>query len=71
MTSTAVLIPARLESKRFPNKLLAKIDGKPLVKHVFDKCKEANYDTYVVTDSMKIYNQFDSDTCFFTNRLTA
>ena len=62
--NTAILIPARLESKRFPNKMLAKINGKSLVKHVFDKCKEANYDTYVVTDSMKIYNQFNSDTCF-------
>lgn len=64
MTSTAILIPARLESKRFPNKMLAKINGKSLVKHVFDKCKESNHDTYVVTDSMQIYNQFDSDTCF-------
>jgi len=48
---TAILIPARLESTRFPNKMLADLNGKPLIRHVYDNCVATGYDTYVVTDS--------------------
>ena len=54
MTSSAILIPARLDSIRFPNKMLADINGKPLIKHVYDICGQTGLDTYVVTDSKKI-----------------
>jgi len=40
---TIGVIPARLASTRFPAKVLAKIDGKPLIQHVWEKaclCKE-------------------------------
>ncbi len=40
---TIGVIPVRLASTRFPAKVLAKIDGKPLVQHVWEKarlCKE-------------------------------
>jgi len=40
---TIGVIPARLASTRFPAKILAKIDGKPLIQHVWEKvrlCKE-------------------------------
>ena len=49
-------IPARLESKRFPNKVIKHIFGLPMIEHVrrrallskiFDK-------VYVVTNSLKI-----------------
>ena len=54
MTSTAILIPARLESKRYPNKMLVSLDGTPLIKRVFDICNSTDFNTYVVTDSEEI-----------------
>ena len=55
--STAILIPARLESKRFPNKMLSEVNGKPLIRHVFDICNQTDYDTYVVTNNIEIAEQ--------------
>lgn len=52
--TTAILIPARLESTRLPRKMLANLNGYPLIKHVFDKCWNFGYDTYVLTDSQEI-----------------
>ncbi|OZA16819.1 MAG: hypothetical protein B7X85_05925, partial [Thiotrichales bacterium 17-46-47] len=37
-----VLIPARLQSSRLPNKPLADIAGKPMVWHVWQRALEAN-----------------------------
>ena len=51
---TAILIPARLASKRFPDKMLYILDGKPLIQRVFDACRQTDFDTYVVTDSKRI-----------------
>lgn len=52
--TTAILIPARLNSSRFPKKMLAELNGYPLIKHVFDRCANAGYETYVLTDSKEI-----------------
>lgn len=52
--TTAILIPARLDSTRFPNKMLAKLNGVPLIKHVYDKCAATGLDTYVVTPDIEI-----------------
>ena len=54
--SIVCCIPARLGSSRIKEKMLLEIDGKPLVKTVYDKVKEFGYDTYVITDSEKIAN---------------
>ena len=35
------VIPARLESTRFPNKILAPINDKPMVMHVYERAKES------------------------------
>ena len=35
------LIPARMGSTRFPGKAMAKIDGKPMIGHVFDRVSKA------------------------------
>ena len=51
---TVILIPARLASTRFPEKMLQPLFDKPLIKHVYDKCKKSGYDTFVLTDSKKI-----------------
>lgn len=52
--TTAILIPARLNSSRFPKKMLAELNGYPLVKHVYDRCWNAGYETFVLTDSDEI-----------------
>ena len=63
--SIVCCIPARLGSSRIKEKMLLEIDGKPLVKTVYDKVKEFGYDTYVITDSEKIASLFDSN-CLMT-----
>jgi len=54
--TTAILIPARLNSTRFPNKMFAKLQGKTLIEHVYEKCKNTKYDTYVLTEDREIKN---------------
>ncbi|MFN0060805.1 MAG: 3-deoxy-manno-octulosonate cytidylyltransferase [Planctomycetota bacterium] len=36
-----VVIPARLASERFPEKLLKAETGRPLIQHVYDRCRQA------------------------------
>ncbi|MCL2335281.1 MAG: 3-deoxy-manno-octulosonate cytidylyltransferase [Endomicrobia bacterium] len=55
---TAVIIPARYASTRFPGKPLALIKGKPLIQHVLErvsKCKKIDF-AAVATDDMRICN---------------
>lgn len=52
--TTAILIPARLASTRFPKKMLADLNGVPLIRHVYQKCAATGLDTYVLTDSDEI-----------------
>ncbi len=56
MSKTAVIIPARYSSTRFPGKALFVIAGKPLIQHVFDRCRKARLvDRIIVaTDDMRI-----------------
>lgn len=54
---TAIVIPARLASTRFPNKMLCAVGGSTLIRHVYDQCCESGYDVYVATDSEEIANQ--------------
>jgi 3-deoxy-manno-octulosonate cytidylyltransferase (CMP-KDO synthetase) len=56
MSKAIGIIPARWASTRFPGKPLHVIDGKPLLKHVWERCRRAkNLDLIVVaTDDMRI-----------------
>jgi len=54
MTSTAILIPARYGSTRFPGKPLAMLDGVPMIKRVYDACVASKIPTYVLTDNKTI-----------------
>jgi 3-deoxy-manno-octulosonate cytidylyltransferase (CMP-KDO synthetase) len=56
MSKAAGIIPARWSSTRFPGKPLHHIAGKPLLKHVVDRCLRAKQlDSVVVaTDDMRI-----------------
>lgn len=55
---TAV-IPARLGSRRLPNKMLLDLGGKPLLQRVWEQaCKMTTADAvYIATDSQKIMDQ--------------
>ena len=68
MKSTAILIPARYGSTRYPGKPLALLDGVPMIKRVYDACIASKIPTYVLTDSMQVYNQFNADTCFIEQK---
>ena len=56
MSKAVGIIPARWNSIRFPGKPLHLINGKPLLKHVWERCLRAkNLDLVVVaTDDMRI-----------------
>ena len=41
MKSTVIIIPTRLEAKRFPNKPLVKINDVPMIIHVLNRAKES------------------------------
>jgi 3-deoxy-manno-octulosonate cytidylyltransferase (CMP-KDO synthetase) len=56
MSKAVGIIPARWGSTRFPGKPLYPIDGKPLLKRVFERCLRAkNLDLVIIaTDDMRI-----------------
>ena len=50
-----ILIPARLESSRFPKKLLQRVSDKTLIEHICLRAKKIKCDTFVIlTDSRLI-----------------
>ncbi|MBT5490759.1 3-deoxy-manno-octulosonate cytidylyltransferase [bacterium] len=53
---TVVVIPARLNSTRLPNKVLLDLKGKTVVQRVYEQCLKAkNIDAvYIATDSIKV-----------------
>ena len=57
MKNTAIIIPTRLEARRFPNKPLAEINGKPMILHVLNKAKESKVgEVFVATPDKKIFD---------------
>lgn len=69
MTSTAIVIPARWESTRFPGKPLAPLNGVPMIRWVYERCrkaaKEIDADIYVLTDHEDICLRFESNEVWF------
>jgi len=59
-----VVIPARLNSSRLPNKVLLDLKGKTVVQRVYEQCLKAkNIDeVYIATDSIEIQNSCKSFT---------
>jgi 3-deoxy-manno-octulosonate cytidylyltransferase (CMP-KDO synthetase) len=51
-----VVIPARLNSTRLPNKVLLDLKGKTVVQRVYEQCLRAKYidAVYIATDSIKV-----------------
>ena len=58
MTSSAILIPARYGSTRFPGKPLVALDNIPMIRRVFERCRKTGYDVYVLTDDTRIADKF-------------
>ncbi len=56
MKNTAIIIPARLNAKRFPNKPLAKIKNIPMIIHCIRRAEESKVGkVYVATPDIKIF----------------
>src|SRR2546421_12026416 len=58
MSKAVGIIPARWASTRFPGKPLHLIAGKPLLRHVWERCRRAeSLDSIIIaTDDMRIAN---------------
>jgi len=56
MPKTAIIIPARWASSRLPGKPLLDLGGKPLVRHVWERCKKVREADRIIiaTDDMRI-----------------
>ena len=56
MNKAVGIIPARWESSRFPGKPLCMIAGKPLLRHVWERCRRAESldEVIIATDDMRI-----------------
>lgn len=52
--TTAIIIPARYGSTRFPAKALAKLAGKPMIEHVYQKAAASTADVVLVATDHKL-----------------
>ena len=64
MKSTAILIPARYASTRLPGKPLALLNGVPMIRRVYEAAVATGYDTYVLTDDLRIFELFNARNCW-------
>ena len=62
--STAILIPARYGSTRFEGKPLALLNGVPMIRRVYEAAVATGYDTYVLTDDLRIFELFNARNCW-------
>jgi 3-deoxy-manno-octulosonate cytidylyltransferase (CMP-KDO synthetase) len=67
MSDFVVVIPARYASERLPGKPLRKINGQPMLQHVFERARESNAAEIVIaTDDERIAAaaaDFSADVC--------
>ena len=69
MTSSAIIIPARYASKRFPGKPLVDLGGKTMIERVYETCKQTGIDTFVLTDDMRIGRIFGWEICWIDQEI--
>ncbi len=68
-----LLIPARMGSSRFPGKPLKKINGKPMIQHVYDNVKKSNLISNVAVATcdnqiLKFVKSFGGNAIMTSNR---
>lgn len=51
-----IIIQARIDSRRFPRKVLQNIEGKPMLWHIINRVKEMNLGIVIATTKRKIDN---------------
>lgn len=63
------VIPARLNSTRFPNKILYPLKGKPVIEHVFNRAKQSLLldDVIVAVDSKKTLESINCSNVVMTS----
>lgn len=63
-------IPARMNSSRFPKKPLCDILGKPMIQHVYERCKSKYINSFVATCDKEIYDKIVSigGKCIMTSK---
>ena len=55
MAKTHIIVPARLNSTRLPNKMLADIAGKPMIQRVFEQVSKSKIKSIIIaTDTVEI-----------------
>lgn len=64
MKSTAILIPARYGSTRFPGKPLCKLGDTTMIQRVYDACWNAGFKTFVLTDDNRIADLIPAQYCY-------
>jgi len=57
---TAIIIPSRYSSSRFPGKPLAKIGTKTMIRWVYEQSQKTGFDVYVATDDERIAAEVSS-----------
>lgn len=50
---TGIIVQARTSSRRFPNKIFARLNGKPVIEHVLDELKKLNVPLVVAIPDTK------------------
>lgn len=63
------VIPARLNSTRFPNKIIYPLKGKPVIEHVFNRAKQSSLldDVIVAVDSKKTLESINCSNVVMTS----
>ncbi len=54
---TTVIVPCRMDSRRFPGKALAMVEGKPLFMHAVHTGMDAGFETIVATPDIEIRDE--------------
>ncbi len=63
--TTGIIIQARLNSSRFPRKVMKEINGKKLIDIVVDECKRTGYQVIVATPDTEIVDYLIEKTDVF------
>jgi len=66
--TTAILIPARYGSTRFPGKPLVPLNNIPMIRRVYERARTSGLDTYVLTDDVRISNMFGTNNCILDDQ---